>query len=45
MKTDPYILLQKKYGGKWVATDKKGIKVYAFGKTFNEMYDMFEKKK
>ncbi|OGK11801.1 hypothetical protein A2954_05090 [Candidatus Roizmanbacteria bacterium RIFCSPLOWO2_01_FULL_37_12] len=45
MKADFYIRLQKKFGGKWVATDKTGSKVFAYGKNFDEMYDMFEKKK
>ena len=29
----------------WVATDRTGAKVFAHGKKFNDMYDMFEKKK
>ena len=44
MKIDIYIKLQKKYGGMWVATDKRGVKIYAYGKKFNEMYDLFKKK-
>ena len=45
MKTDPFIRIQKKYGGVWVATDKAETKVFAYGKSFDEMYAMFEKKK
>ena len=45
MKTNIYIKLQKKYGGMWVATNKTGVKVYAHGKKFNDMYDMFEREK
>ncbi len=45
MKTDPYIRIQKKYGGNWVATDKKGTKVFAYGKSVDRMFDMLEKKK
>ncbi len=45
MKTDPFIKIQKKYGGMWVATDKEGDKVYASGKGVNELMKNIKKKK
>ena len=45
MKTDPFIRIQKKYGGMWVATDKEGTKVYAAGKGVGELMKNVKKKK
>ena len=45
MKTDPFIKIQKKYGGMWIATDKKPTKVYAAGKSVDELFDNLKKKK
>ena len=44
MKTDIYIKLQKKFGGKWVATSKTGRVVYAVGKTVDKLFESLKKK-
>jgi phosphopantetheinyl transferase (holo-ACP synthase) len=41
MKTDIYIKLQKKFGGKWVATSKTGRVVYAVGKTVDKLFEKY----
>lgn len=38
MKTDMYLKLQKKFGGKWVATSKSGRVVYAKGDDSKELF-------
>jgi len=44
MKTDLYIRLQKKFGGKWVATSKTGRLVYAQAKDVNQLFVNLKKK-
>lgn len=44
MKTDIYLKLQKKFGGKWVATSKKGDQVYAQGKSVSSLFTDLKKK-
>lgn len=38
MKTDVYLKLQKKFGGKWVATSKSGDLVYAQAKNVDRLF-------
>lgn len=45
MKTDIYLKLQKKFGGKWVATSKSGDSVFAEGKNVNSLFADLKKKK
>ena len=44
MKTDIYLKLQKKYGGKWVATSKTGTRIYAQGKDVTSLFSTLKKK-
>lgn len=44
MKTDIYLKLQKKFGGKWVATSKNAVKVYAQGKDIASLFANLKKK-
>lgn len=44
MKTDIYLKLQKKFGGKWVATSKTGRLVYAQGKNVDSLFANLKKK-
>lgn len=45
MKTDIYLKLQKRFGGKWVATDKSGKVVYAQAKGVDQLFENLKKKK
>lgn len=45
MKTDPYIKIQKKYGGMYAALNKDRTKVYAAGKTIDEVLKQLKEKK
>ena len=44
MKTDLYLKLQKKFGGKWVATNKAGSLVFATAKTVNNLFQDLKKR-
>ena len=44
MKSDIYVKMQKQYGGKWVATSKKGRKVYVADKDINRLYQLLYEK-
>lgn len=44
MKTDVYLKLQKKYGGKWVATSKSGRLVYAQAKSVDDLFKNLKQK-
>lgn len=44
MKTDIYLKLQKRFGGKWVATDKSGDKVYAQALKVEQLFNLLKKK-
>lgn len=44
MKADVYLKLQKKFGGKWVATSKSGRLVYAQAKNVDGLFGMLKKK-
>lgn len=44
MKTDIYLKLQKKLGGKWVATSKSGRLVYAQAKRVDQLFKNLKKK-
>lgn len=44
MKTDIYVKLQKKLGGRWVATSKSGQVVYAQGKRVGQLLTSLKKK-
>ena len=44
MKTDIYLKLQKKFGGKWVATSKSGRLVYAKAQSVNKLFSYLRKK-
>ncbi len=44
MKTDIYLKLQKKFGGKWVATSKSGRFVYAKARDINKLFENLKKK-
>lgn len=44
MKTNIYLKLQKKFGGKWVATSKTGRLVYAQAKKVDELFENLKKK-
>lgn len=45
MKNDTFIKIQKKYGGMWAATNKELTKVYAAGKTIDDLFNKLKKKK
>lgn len=45
MKPISYAILQKKYGGKWIALTKDRRKVVAVKKKFGELHKDLEKKK
>lgn len=45
MKIDPFIKIQKKYGGMWTATDKDLTHVYAAGKSVREVLKKLKEKK
>ena len=45
MKTNIYLKLQKKFGGKWVATSKSGKVVYAQAKSVDQLFESLKKKK
>lgn len=45
MKADVYLKLQKKFGGKWIATNKSGKLVYAQAKGVNNLFKSLEQKK
>lgn len=44
MKTDVYLKLQKKFGGKWVATNQSGSLVYAQAKDVDRLFENLKKK-
>lgn len=44
MKTNIYVKLQKKFGGKWVATNKTGELVLAQGKNVDSLFIDLKKK-
>lgn len=44
MKTDLYLKLQKKFGGKWVATSKTGRLVYAQAENVEDLFSRLKKK-
>ena len=44
MKTDMYLKLQKKFGGKWVATNKTGNEVYSQARSVNQLFKNLNKK-
>ena len=44
MKTGIYVKLQKKFGGQWVATSKKGHRVYAKGPRVEDLLAALKKK-
>lgn len=44
MKTDVYLKLQKKFGGKWVATNKSGDEVYSQAGSINQLFNNLKKK-
>lgn len=44
MRADVYLKLQKKFGGKWVATSKSGRLVYAQAKNVDGLFEMLKKK-
>lgn len=45
MKTNIYLKLQKKFGGKWVATSRSGKVVYAQAKSVDQLFESLKKKK
>lgn len=45
MKTNIYLKLQKKFGGKWVATSRSGRVVYAQAKNVDQLFESLKKKK
>lgn len=45
MKTDIYLKLQKKFGGKWIATNKSGKLVYAQARGVDDLFKNLEQKK
>lgn len=45
MKTDIYLKLQKRFGGKWVATNETGRVVYAQAKEIDQLFENLKKKK
>ena len=44
MKTSMYVKLQKKFGGRWVSTDKTGEKVYASAEDVEKVLKLLKKK-
>mgnify|MGYP001612991043 FL=1 len=44
MKTDIYLKLQKKFGGKWVASSKAGNVVYGQAGSINQLFANLKKK-
>lgn len=44
MKNNFYPKLQKKFGGKWVATSKAGKKVFAASENVDTLYDKLARK-
>lgn len=44
MKTDVYLKLQKKFGGKWVATSMSGRLVYAQAKSVTDLFKSLKQK-
>lgn len=44
MKTDVYLKLQKKFGGKWVATSQSGRLVYAQAKSVDDLFKNLKQK-
>lgn len=44
MQTDVYLKLQKKCGGKWVATSKSGRLLYAQAKSVDQLFESLKKK-
>lgn len=45
MKQNIYISLQKKFGGKWIASSQDGKKVFAAGKEVDDVFKELSKKK
>ena len=43
MKTDVYLKLQKKFGGKWVATNKTGDRVFSQSPIINGLFSSLKK--
>lgn len=43
MKTNAYLKLQKKFGGRWVATDKAGERVYSQSKGIGGLFAKLKK--
>lgn len=44
MKTDVYLKLQKKFGGKWVATSKSSRLVYTQAETVDRLFKNLKRK-
>lgn len=44
MKTGMYLKLQKKFGGKWVATNKSGNEVFSQAGNINQLFTNLKKK-
>lgn len=44
MRTSIYLKLQKKFGGQWIATSKKGHRVYAKGTRVEDLFTALKKK-
>ncbi|MBI2611767.1 hypothetical protein HYW54_03425 [Candidatus Gottesmanbacteria bacterium] len=45
MKLNSYVKLQKQFGGKWIASDKVGGKVYASARHVDDIFVKLKKKK
>ena len=45
MKLTSYIKLQKQFGGKWIASDKAGEKVYVSSRHVDGVFEKLKKKK
>lgn len=43
MKTNAFLKLQKKFGGKWVATDKTGARVFSQAKGIKSLFASLKK--
>lgn len=44
MKKDTFVKLQKKFGGRWIATSKSGAKVFAAGKNLKELFKLLKER-
>lgn len=45
MKPTSYVKLQKQFGGKWIASDKAGEKVYVSARHVDEIFTKLKKRK